>query len=86
MNKNIAKHAKAKHALTCERTKEHVSERAGTRVGKAQAKPHAKASTKPLVVVLLASRAWRSRMRNVRVRRSTRRARNGRRQCLPQRR
>ena len=34
MNKNIAKHAKAKHALACERTKEHASERAGTRVGK----------------------------------------------------
>ena len=34
MNKNIAKHAKAKHALVCERTKEHVSERAGARVGK----------------------------------------------------
>ena len=34
MNKNIAKHAKAKHALACERTKEHVSERAGGRVSK----------------------------------------------------
>lgn len=34
MNKNIAKHAKAKHALACERTKEHASECAGTRVSK----------------------------------------------------
>ena len=34
MNKNIAKHAKAKHALACERTKGHASECAGTRVSK----------------------------------------------------
>ena len=34
MNKNIAKHAKAKHALACEFTKERASECAGTRVGK----------------------------------------------------
>lgn len=34
MNKNISKHAKAKHVLARERTKEHASECAGTRVGK----------------------------------------------------
>ena len=46
MNKNIAKHAKAKHALACECTKEHVSERAGTRVGKSVSETACKSQRK----------------------------------------